>query len=112
MSRSRAKNWRDQSFFDGVWRSDFKIVPHEERIYRKLSQPERGRILAHNAELRKNAGVIKDLSFARHSLTIPLEDYEVLRKKYPVLDHGSQAEQQQFWLKFLKSSESLIYRVG
>ena len=96
---------------DGVTVSNFKEIKHEDLLYREASQPTRDLILANNAELRKNPGVIRDLSFARLSLRIPLLDMEILKRKYKILRDGSNQEQRDFWHKFMKSSESLPYRV-
>jgi len=96
---------------NGVTVSEYKEVAHEGRIYRNLTQPNRNQILENNQELRKNPGVIRDLSFARLALRIPLVDMEILKRKYKILRDGSNAEQLAFWHKFIKTSESKPYRV-
>lgn len=102
---------KDADIHDDVWLSQYRVCPHEQKLYRKLTQPTRNLILNRNAELRKCPGAVKDMGFARQSLSIPVEDYEMLKKKYPVLVNGSNAERTKFYKKFIKSSESLIYRV-
>ena len=97
--------------YDGVIKSEYKMQPSEGRLYRQMTQPDQGLILNRNAELRKNPGVIKDLSFGRQVLTIPEVDYIALCRKYPVLVNGSNKEIELFYKKFLKSSESLPFRV-
>lgn len=104
-------NWRDATFFEDGWRLDYKYQPSEDRLYVKRSQPDRHLILQRNAELRKNPGVLTDLSFGRYHLSIPLEDYEVLKVRYPVLVRGSNAERTAFYKKFIRSVESVPYRV-
>lgn len=77
----------------------------------KLHQPTRDLILNRNAELRKNPGVIKPLSFMGLACTIPLEDWYNLIRKYPDLGSPIAEVQQPAFEKFLRSSESAIYRV-
>jgi len=97
--------------FDGVIQSEYKMQPSEGVLYRQMTQPERPLILNRNAELRKNPGVINDLSFGRQMLSIPEIDYIALCRKYPVLVNGSNKEIEIFYKKFIKSSESLPFRV-
>ena len=109
--QSNQSNWRDATFYEDGWKLEYKYQPHEDRLYVKRSQPDRDLILHRNAELQKNPGVITDFSFGRYHLSIPLEDYEVLKKKYPILVNGSNAERTAFYKRFIRSSESRIYRV-
>lgn len=102
---------KDQSWIDDGWKIDWISSPHESKLYARKSQIDRDAILYRNAELRKNPGIIRDSSFARYTLSIPLEDYEVLKKKYPVLVNGSNAERSAFYKKFIRATESLPYRV-
>ena len=102
---------QDAVFYEDGWKLDYRVCHHENRLYRKLTQPDRHLILSRNAELRKNPGVITDLSFGRYHLSIPLEDYEVLKKKYPVIVRGSNAERTAFYKRFIRSVESIPYRV-
>lgn len=109
MSRPGIKE--DRKIYDGLYLEDFRVCAHEDKIYRKLTQPNRDLILNRNAELRKNPGVIRDLSFARHTFSIPKIDFEILKKKYPVLVDGDADSQRKFYVWFLGQSESLPYRV-
>ena len=77
----------------------------------KLVQPSRNMILDNNAELRKNPGAIRSLSFMGLACTIPLEDWYNLIRKYPDLGSPVAEIQQPAFEKFLRSSESAIYRV-
>jgi len=77
----------------------------------KYHQPTRDLILDNNAELRKNPGAIKPLSFMGLACTIPLEDWYNLIRKYPDLGSPIAEIQQPAFEKFLRSSESAIYRV-
>ena len=95
----------------GPFREHFKTQPHEDRLYRKMDQPSGDAILEHNNELRKNPGAISDLTFGRHMLSIPLADWEMLKRKYPVLAHGDVESQRRFMNAFIRSSESIPYRV-
>lgn len=100
------RRWREDNF-----NFHWKPQPHENKLYVHKQQNDRHVILARNAELRKNPGVLTDLSFGRYALSIPLEDYEVLKQKYPILVNGSNAERAAFYKKWLRSSESIPYRV-
>lgn len=102
---------RDHTITDGVFEKQFKTQMSEGRLYAHLTQPSRDVILTRNAELRKNPGMIKDLSFGRFHLSIPLIDYETLKRKYPVLVQGSNDEKKAFYKKFIRSTESIPFRV-
>lgn len=101
----------DQVESDGVFVSKRVYQPHEDRIYRQLSQPSRKLILERNAELRKN-DVIKDLSFGRFIADIPLIDMENLRKKYPDLASHDSKIRSKALFNLLNSPEGRIYLVG
>ena len=103
---------RDRVKFDGVWKEEFKFQPHEGILYRRLSQPSRALILERNARLRAKPGSLRDLTFARLGLTIPLEDYHDLRLKYPDLASRDAQIRTAAWLRFIRSGESEPYRVG
>ena len=67
---------------DQVIRSDIHYQEHTGELTHKTSQPTEDLILARNAELRKNPGVIKDLgtqsgeSFGRQVASIPFIMFE------------------------------------
>ena len=61
---------------DEVFKSKLVYQPHEDKIYRELTQPTEKIILNRNAELRKNPGALKDLSFGRMAASIPFNVYE------------------------------------
>jgi len=96
----------------GVWLEEFFYQPHEGRTYRRLSQPSRQLILDRNATLRQIPGAVRDLSFGRLALTIPLEDLETIRDKYPDLRSKDPEIKRRAWHAFIASSESLPYRVA
>ena len=96
---------------DGVIQSEYKMQPSEGVLYRQMTQPERSLILNRNAELRKNPGVLQDLSYGRQMLSIPEVDYIALCRKYPVLVNGSNDEITTFYKKFIRSTESIPFRV-
>ena len=102
---------KDFSFFDGLWKQRFRFQGHEGKLYRELSQPSRSLILERNAELRKDPSALRDLSFGRLVLTIPLEDMEDLRAKYPDLAAKHAGIRTRAWQRFIGSSESLPYKV-
>ena len=102
---------KDQDWIDDGWLVQWRPCAHESRLYTKVSQLDRDIILSRNAELRKNPGVIEDRSLGRYSLSIPLEDYENLKKKYPVLVQGDNQQRTAFYKKFISMPESLPFRV-
>ncbi len=102
---------QDAVFYEDGWKLDYRVDHGANRLIRKLSQPDREIILERNRQLRKHKGTLKDCSFARMQLSIPLEDYEALRRKYPILRNGSNQERSNWYKKFIRSSESEIYRV-
>lgn len=108
---SKDLKFPDHTTYDGVIKSEYKTQPSDGVLYRQMTQPERPLILNRNAELRKNPGVINDLSFGRQMLSIPEIDYIALCRKYPILVNGSNKEIEQFYRKFIRSSESEPFRV-
>jgi hypothetical protein len=70
------------SVFDGVFRSDLVHQEHTGELFHNLTQPSEDLILAQNAELRKNEGVINDLgakteggTWGRQVASIPFVTY-------------------------------------
>ncbi len=53
-----------------------EVVLEGNTLTHKTSQPTEQLILARNAELRKNPGVLRDLSFGRQLASIPMIMYE------------------------------------
>lgn len=102
---------QDAVFFEDGWKLDYRVDHGAGKLRRKLTQPDRDIILTRNQELRKHKGTLRDLSFGRQHLSVPFEDYEMLRRKYPILKNGSNQERTTWWKKFIRSSESLPYRV-
>lgn len=102
---------KDRVIVEGEYKLDYKVCPHENKVYRQMTQPSADLILARNAELRKNPGVINDLSFGRYHLSIPLNDFEMLRRKHPELRSSDNSVRTAWYKKFIKSSDSLKYRV-
>ena len=96
---------------DGVTVSKYRYHAADKKIYREIVQPDRDLILANNAELRKNKGVIRDLSFGRLAMRIPHVDMHYLKKKYPVLTDGDEHAVVKFWLKFVNTTEAEPYKV-
>lgn len=101
---------RNRDKFDGLFLERYRYQPHEGKLYRELSQPSRRLILERNAELRKSEAV-RDLSFGRLALTIPLEDWQDLRARYPELASKDGEIRARAWQRFISSAESLPYKV-
>jgi hypothetical protein len=60
---------------DEVIKTDFHYQNHTETLTHVATQPTEEIILNRNAELRKNPGAIKDLSFGRQVASIPFIIY-------------------------------------
>lgn len=95
--------------YDGVFKS--LIRTEGNKITRILTQPTEEIILERNNELRKNKGALRDLSFGRQVASIPLNDFEMLRRKYPDLTEGDAEQRQNRLTKILSSSEGRKYLV-
>jgi hypothetical protein len=94
---------------DEVFKADYEI--HGDQLVRRLTQPTENIILNRNAELRKNPGAIRDMSFGRMVASIPFNDYEFLRRKYPELVYGDAEQRQKCMYKILSSSEGARFLV-
>jgi len=96
---------------DEVFRSDLHFQEHTGELTHKLTQPTENLILARNAELRKNPGVIQDLGkqsggvFGRQVASIPMIMYEqALRDGYQ-LNSGDKEHQGKEMARYLQSTE-------
>lgn len=101
----------DADVMDDVLLTKFRYCAHEQKLYRQFSQPDRALILERNKRLRNNPDALNDLSFGQQALSIPVVDYEELKVKYPVLEYGDAEQRNAFYKRFIKSAESLPYRV-
>jgi hypothetical protein len=69
-------------------------------------------ILERNRDLR-NAKAVRDVpGMGRLALTIPLDDRERLRRKYPELDSTDAQTRTLAWKRFIASEESAPYKVS
>ena len=88
---------------DEVFKSELVYQPHEDKLYRKLTQPTEGVILSRNAELRKNPGALNDLSFGRQVASIPFNIYEkAIRDGYQLNCSDAEIRQKEMF-RFLNS---------
>ena len=101
----------DRDQFDGVFLERFRYQPSEGKLYRELSQPSRRAILERNQAIRNESGVLRDLTFGRLALTVPLEDWDALKLKYPDLASKDGEIRSRAWTRFIASAESEPYRV-
>ena len=95
--------------FDGVFRSRLVVQPHENRVYRELTQPGEDKILAENAELRKTQ--LRDMAHGRWVGQIPMNHWEMLCRKYPELASPDSEVVGKAIVRLLQSPEGAIYRV-
>ena len=77
---------------------------------REFTQPTRLAVLKEVQERRDNPGSIRDLGFGRAALTIPQHDYMRLTRANPDLISPDAGIKTNAWKKFMRSSESRIYR--
>lgn len=82
-----------------------------DRMVRALTQPTQDLILNRNAELRKNPGALKDLTFGRQVASIPFLDYLKIKKDYPDLDKMDGKSRSALLLKILNKPENRHYLV-
>lgn len=94
---------------DGTLFADFKLQGDE--LVRRVRQPTEDRILDRNAELRKNPGALRELSFMGLELTIPALHYERLIRTNPDLHSRDAETKTRAWRKFFGSSAADPYRV-
>lgn len=93
---------------DGLLIARHHEVKHEGRngrTYATLDQPTRRLILERNAELRKNKGALKDLSFGRQVASIPYLDYIALQKKFPKLKSTDVKDRSEEMMRILRMPE-------
>jgi len=79
-------------------------------LVREHTQPNRRAVLEEVQTRRNNPGSVRDLSFARPALTIPELDWRRLVRANPDLKSPDAEIKTKAWMKFMNSSESLIYR--
>jgi len=93
---------------DAVIQSRYHHQPHTGVVSHETTQPSEDLILERNAELRKNPGALKDMSFGRQVASIPIIMYEAaIRAGYDLNNHdhkfaGTEMD------RFLKSSEGKL----
>lgn len=94
----------------GQWRMEYS--QEDGKLHRVTTQPTETQILEHNQELRRNPGVLKDLSFGRCQLIIPDVVMEQLRRDNPELGPLADAQTRtRWWQRFAASTASAPYRV-
>lgn len=96
--------------YDEVFKAEYEV--QGDKLVRALTQPSENLILERNSELRKNPGVMRDLSFGRLLATIPFNDIEALRRKYPVLKFGDAEQIAKAWMKIFHMPEYRKFLVG
>lgn len=94
---------------DSGIRTEFITHAHEPgKVYTRRTQPTDKTILQRNQDIRNNKAY-KDLSFGRHVACIPLNDYLMLKKKFPELSSRDAETKTAAWAKILKSPEYKKY---
>jgi hypothetical protein len=81
------------------------------QLVRTLTQPRLPQILEANSERRKNPDSMRKLDWAKMVMSIPENDWYLLRRQNPDLAAPDAEIQTRAWLAFYNSSESLPYRL-
>ena len=91
---------------------EFRSVPHEGKLYSRLvmSTDIRQARLENNKRMR-NEGIVRDLDWARWTLSVPQLDWHYLKLKYPDLASQDKQTRETALAKFTASSESAPYKV-
>lgn len=77
-----------------------------------MSDPTRLAVLESVRKVREGVDPHRHAPFARHTMRIPMRDFQALCKLYPALLSRDPAEKQAAWDHFEKSPFSEAYRVG
>lgn len=110
-SEERKKYLHGKTIGDGVLEREFKYDAHDDTIVSILKQRDRKKILERNQRLRNNESLQKDLSWGRMVASIPFEDFEVLKHKYPELANEAHPDHQKVLMRVLNSPEGFQYRL-
>jgi hypothetical protein len=99
--------------FDPVLDRKYRFVPHETKLYSKLTMSTniRSAIMDRNAELQKNPGALNDLSFGRLAVSVPELDWHQITERNPDLISPDHEIRNRALAKWLASSESAPYKV-
>lgn len=98
---------------DEVWAGEFVYEPNEDKLVRRLYQPERDQVMEAIKDIR-NSGMLRDVpTVGRWVASIPHEDYERLTRdpRWAGLKSTNYAERQDAWRRFLQSPISKPYMV-
>ena len=74
--------------------------------------PERRQILEQVYRVREGMDPHRNLPFARHTMRIPMKDFQALSRLYPGLNAIDPVEKTAAWEAFEKSPFSDPYKVG
>ena len=94
---------------DGVF--ELNLAQDAHGLHGILTQPSEELILERNAELRKNPGALRDLSFGRQVASIPMVVYDKWMREYPKLRSPDQKEASDELMRILRLPENRIYCV-
>ncbi|RLA03859.1 MAG: hypothetical protein DRQ47_04380 [Gammaproteobacteria bacterium] len=90
---------------DSIIKSDLHYQEHTGVLTHVQTQPTEDIILERNSELRKNPGVLKDLSFGRSLANIPFNMYEKAIRDGFLLNSGDAECRSKELFRYLKSDE-------
>ena len=96
--------------YDSQWRQRWAWQDSKLTIETTQDPATRRAILERNQALR-NEQPLRDLSFGRLQLCIPIQDHAELCQRNPALKSYDKAEREKAWRDFARSAESLPYRV-
>jgi hypothetical protein len=95
---------------DEVFKDEYVYQAHEDKLYRKRTQPTEDLILNRNAEMRKNDGILHDLgaqgsggSWGRQVASIPMSLYnQAIIDGYELNSKDAKHAEKEMW-RFLSS---------
>ena len=91
----------------GLYRDRYSL--EDGKLWRVREQTNRDAILQANAALR--SAEARRLEGMRWALSIPQDDYDMLKARHPELASTDQEVKRRAWQRFMVSAESLPYRV-
>lgn len=95
----------------GEWFQHWHYQGGVLRVDTMQDPAERANIVERNREIAADPSVLRDLSFGRCVLTIPLEDYYRLLRERPALAALDRDTRERAWRALLASSEADEFRL-
>lgn len=81
------------------------------KVHRRILSPHRQAVLKQNAELRKNRGALRSLSFGGLALDVPTSDIPMIERFFPGAMNAAHPDHKWMLRAFMRSPASIPYRV-